>query len=177
MAIRRSGIGGYACSFAHDCGVRDVSADHVVLALPFTRLREVHLGGIDLPPLQRRAIREEPLGSNSKIQLQFARRVWNADHWTGNLYTDAIAQSGWETTIDQPGEQGILVALPGGAAGADIGPRYRMTSAEDPRRLPWLTISSAVSRPVSPARGPRLTGKHIMRGHRVTRILAGPIPT
>lgn len=106
VAIRRSGIGGYACSFAHDCGVRDVSADHVVLALPFTPLREVHLGGIDLPPLQRRAIREEPLGSNSKIQLQFARRVWNADHWTGNLYTDAIARAAGRRRSTSRGSRG-----------------------------------------------------------------------
>ena len=54
-------------------------ADHVVLALPFTKLREVELHGIDLPPRQLRAIREEPLGANAKIQLQFSRRVWNAD--------------------------------------------------------------------------------------------------
>jgi len=141
VALRGRGNGRFSCTFSsgssHRDGsavsvTRDVQADHVVLALPFTRLREVELTGIELPPLQLRAIRHEPLGSNSKIQLQFSRRVWNADHWTGNLYTDQIVQGGWETTIDQSGEQGILVALPGGAGGADIGRRFGLTAAQGP---------------------------------------------
>jgi monoamine oxidase len=132
VALRRRGNGRFTCTFSSGLATRDVSADHVVLALPFTRLREVELSGIELPPRQLRAIREEPLGSDSKIQLQFSRRVWNADHWTGNLYTDGIVQGGWETTIDQPGRHGILIALPGGAEGANIGRRYGLTAYEGP---------------------------------------------
>jgi monoamine oxidase len=129
VALRGRGHGRYAATFAHGHGTREVSADHVVLALPFTRLREVELHGIDLPELQRRAIRYQPLGSNSKIQLQFSRRVWNADGWTGNVYTDGVVQGGWETTVDQRGAPGILIALPGGAEGADIGRRYGLRSS------------------------------------------------
>jgi monoamine oxidase len=132
VAVHRRGSGRFTCTFANGHAVRDVSADHVVLALPFTRLREVELSGIDLPPEQRRAIREEPLGSNSKIGMQFSSRVWNAEHWTGNLYTDGIVQGGWEATIDQAGQQGILIALPGGEGGADIGRRFGLTSDEGP---------------------------------------------
>lgn len=132
VALRARGQGGYTCTFSSGWATRDVRADHVVLALPFTRLREVELAGIGLPRPQQRAISREPLGSNSKIQLQFSRRVWNADHWTGNLYTDGIVQGGWETTIDQPGQPGILIALPGGAVGADIGRRYRLCRSEGP---------------------------------------------
>jgi len=132
VALRGRGHGRYACTFSGGPGTREIHADHVVLALPFTRLREVELPGIELPPPQLRAIRHEPLGSNSKIQLQFSSRVWNADGWTGDLYTDRIVQGGWETTIDQPGKPGILIALPGGAVGADIGRRYGLTSSEGP---------------------------------------------
>jgi monoamine oxidase len=130
--IRSRGHGRYTCTFSHDGAIRDVPADHVVLALPFTRLREVELCGIELPPLQSRAIRSEPLGTNSKIQMQFSRRAWNADHWTGDMYTDGVVQGGWEATIGQPGTAGILIALPGGDAGADIGRRYGLTSDEGP---------------------------------------------
>jgi monoamine oxidase len=132
VALCARGHGRYTCTFASGHGCRDVHADHVVLALPFTRLREVELRGIELPPRQLRAIRHQPLGSNSKIQLQFSSRVWNADGWTGNLYTDQIVQGGWETTIDQRGMPGILIALPGGAEGADIGRRYGLTSYYGP---------------------------------------------
>jgi monoamine oxidase len=131
-AVRSRGHGRYTCTFSCGARTRDVPADHVVLALPFTKLREVDLRGLGLPPLQLRAIREEPLGSNSKIQMQFSRRVWNAEHWTGNTYTDGIVQGGWEATIDQPGPAGILISLPGGAGGADIGHRYGLTSDEGP---------------------------------------------
>ncbi len=131
-AVRSRGHGGYTCTFSRGTTTHDVRADHVVLALPFTKLREVDLRGIELPAPQLRAIREEPLGTNAKIQMQFTRRVWNADHWTGNLYTDGIAQGGWETTVDQPGDAGILIALPGGETGAGLGRRYGLTSYEGP---------------------------------------------
>jgi monoamine oxidase len=48
------------------------------------------------------------------------------------MYTDGIVQGGWEATVDQPGSAGILIALPGGAGGADIGRRYGLTSYEGP---------------------------------------------
>ena len=100
-AVRSRGHGRYTCTFSCGTATHDVHADQVVFALPFTKLREVELRGIELPAPQLRAIREEPLGTNSKIQLQFSRRVWNTDHWTGNMYTDGIVQGGWETT-DRP---------------------------------------------------------------------------
>jgi len=131
-AVRSRGHGRYTCTFSTGVSTHQQYADHVVLALPFTKLREVELHGIGLPPRQRQAIREEPLGANAKIQMQFSRRVWNTDHWTGNMYTDAIVQGGWETTVDQPGQPGILIALPGGAVGASLGPRYGLTSYEGP---------------------------------------------
>jgi monoamine oxidase len=132
VAVRRHSNGTFTAMFANGRQGRAVKADHVVLALPFTKLREVDLVGISLPPLQLRAINEEPLGSNSKIQLQFTRRVWNEQHWTGTMYNDAIMQSGWETTIDQPGPDGIMIALPGGAVGAGLGHRYGLRTFEGP---------------------------------------------
>ena len=131
-AVRARGHGRYTCTFASGAATHDVAADHVVLALPFTRLREVDLRGIQLPAPQLAAIRDEPLGSNAKIGMQFSTRVWNAEHWTGTMYTDGIVQSGWDTTVAQPGAAGILIALPGGAAGADLGPRYGLTSDGGP---------------------------------------------
>ena len=48
------------------------------------------------------------------------------------MYTDGIVQGGWDATLGQPGNPGILIALPGGAVGADIGRRYALTSYEGP---------------------------------------------
>jgi len=132
VAIRSRGNRRWTCTFAADGHMHDVVADQVVLALPFTKLRDVALVGVELPAPQLQAITSEPLGSNSKIQMQFSSRVWNAAHWTANLYTDEIVQGGWETTIDQPGPHGILIALPGGQGGADIGRRYDLPSYYGP---------------------------------------------
>jgi hypothetical protein len=49
------GHGDYACVLTSGPASHVVRADHVVLALPFTRLREVDLRGIDLLPRQRSA--------------------------------------------------------------------------------------------------------------------------
>ena len=132
VAVRARGHGRYAVTLSGGQSTSDQYADHVVLALPFTKLRDVELSGIELPPRQLRAISEEPMGANAKIGLQFSSRVWNTDHWTGNMYTDGVVQGGWETTVDQPGTPGILIALPGGEVGAALGPHYGLTSYEGP---------------------------------------------
>ena len=136
VAIRpRSG--GYRCSF--DCGgaVRDVPADHVVLAIPFTLLRSVDLSAVPVSRLHTRAIRAEPLGSNSKMFLQFSSRVWNAEGATGNCYDDGVVQGGWDATSYQPGKAGVLAALPGGQGALDWGRRYglRRHSGRPPERM------------------------------------------
>ena len=82
VAVRATSRG-YICTFADDAVSRDVVADHVVLAMPFTTLRRVDLTGVHISALHRRAIGAEPLGTNSKFFLQFRSRVWNAEHATG----------------------------------------------------------------------------------------------
>jgi monoamine oxidase len=129
VAIRLSAGGGYRCSF--ECGgtTRDVPADHVVLAIPFTLLRSVDLSRAPIAALHRRAISQEPLGSNSKFFLQFSRRVWNADGRTGNCFDDGVVQGGWDATSYQPGRAGILAALPGGENALNWGRRYGLAAS------------------------------------------------
>ncbi len=128
VAVRPQGSG-YRCSFS--CagrGSRDVTADHVVLAIPFTLLRSVDLSRIPISPLHTRAIDRMPMGTNSKFFLQFSDRVWNAEGATGNCWDAGVVQGGWDATNYQRGKAGILVALPGGDSGLDWGRRYGLTS-------------------------------------------------
>ncbi len=120
----RARSGGYICSFSCGGTTRDVMADHVVLAIPFTLLRSVDLSEVPISRLHAKAIREEPLGSNSKFFLQFSSRVWNAEGVTGNCFDDGVVQGGWEATSYQPGKAGILAALPGGDDALRWGRRY-----------------------------------------------------
>ncbi len=70
----------------------------------------------------------------------------------GTCTPTAIVQGGWETTVDQPGTQGILIALPGGESSAPPRPALRPAHAtRGRRRTGWRTTSSAASSGTSPA--------------------------
>jgi monoamine oxidase len=129
VALRTSGNGRYVCTFANGTSVYDVKADHVVLALPFTKLKMVDLTGVSgvISPLHLRAIDEEPLGSNSKFFVQCDTRVWNTDHATGNAYCGGVVEGSWDATVYQAGTPGVLAALPGGVETLDWGRRYKLT--------------------------------------------------
>jgi monoamine oxidase len=127
VAIRPR-AGGYSCCFESAGRIREVTADHVVLAIPFTLLRTVDLSRVPIAPRHATAIKAEPLGSNSKFFLQFSSRVWNAEGVTGNCFDDGVVQGGWDATSYQPGKTGILAALPGGESALAWGRRYGLTS-------------------------------------------------
>lgn len=128
VALRAGSNGGFTCTFQSGSATNDVVADHVVLALPFTTLRQVDLSDAGIAPLHMRAIEEEPLGTNSKFFAQFDTRVWNAEQQSGNVFCGGVVQGGWDPTIYQAGQAGILAALPGGADGQGWGARYGLTS-------------------------------------------------
>ncbi|HTT87588.1 MAG TPA: FAD-dependent oxidoreductase [Acidimicrobiales bacterium] len=127
VAVCRQEPGRLRCTFDTGTATHDVVADHVVLAIPFTTLSMVDLDGVAVTPLHRTAIAEEPLGTNSKFFAQFTSRVWNAEHWSGNVFDSGAVQGGWDATNYQPGPAGILAALPGGIDAARWGARYRLT--------------------------------------------------
>jgi monoamine oxidase len=126
VSVVSRGHGRYLLTFDHGHGTRQVNADHVVLALPFTTLRDVHLARADIPALHRRAINEEPLGTNAKLFLQFHERTWVAANETGNAYCAGIVQGAWDAAGYQKGRQGIMSALPGGHSAAHWGSRYHL---------------------------------------------------
>jgi monoamine oxidase len=130
VALRSASNGSYVCTFQSGASTQDVAADHVVLALPFTTLRQVDLTGVvdTIAPLHMTAINEEPLGTNSKFFVQFTSRVWNADHTTGNAYCSGVVQGAWDPTVYQPGRAGILAALPGGDEGSGWGSRFGLSN-------------------------------------------------
>jgi monoamine oxidase len=126
LALRERGDGRVVCSLHSGSRTREVVADRVVLALPFTTLRQVDIRAMPIGALHHRAIDEQPMGSNAKLFLQYSSRTWDRDRQTGNAYTDTLLQGTWDATDYQPGAAGILAALPGGAVGRRWGSRYRL---------------------------------------------------
>ena len=129
LEVRETAGGRYRCSFATDGGTVEVAADHVVLTLPPTTLRDVKLHNILLTPVQRDALAHATLGSNAKVYLQVAGRPWIADGYNGTLFTDRRVGSAWDAGNIQPGGRraGLYVGFPGGHAGTSLAARYGLS--------------------------------------------------
>ena len=120
-AVDRAADGSLRCSVRRGASSETIRADHLLLALPFTLLREVRLD-LELPPVQRRAIRELGYGTNAKLMVGFADRIWRSAHGSnGSIVTDLPFQLTWETSRLQPGKAGVLVNFTGGRHGVELG--------------------------------------------------------
>ena len=98
-----------------------VTADQVVLALPFTILRTLDYSGAAFEPRKVTAIKEQGMGTNSKLHVQFSHRHWITLGSNGETYSDRGYQNTWEVSRSQSGRSGILVNYTGGKIGASFG--------------------------------------------------------
>ena len=115
VALRRNPDGTYTLTFQTTNQFTDVTADHVVLALPFSILKNsVDLTQAEFSELKMIAIQELAMGSNSKLNVQFDSRPWGALRCNGETYSDRGYQASWDVTRAQPGAAGILVDYTGG---------------------------------------------------------------
>lgn len=122
-------------------GETSITADHVVLACSLVPLRNVTFRNT-LPPLLAEAISSLGYGSITKTAVQFERREWVSGYGT----TDSVSQRIYETTVDQVGDAGILMAYCGGDGGArlaDVSEEERIALiTEDMRRVHSLSATS-----------------------------------
>jgi monoamine oxidase len=96
--------------------------DHVVLALPFSTLRDVDLDEVTLSDEKRTIVAELGYGTNAKVMGGFSSRVWrDAYAASGAMVTDLPAQQTWDTSIGQAGPTGIITNFLGGAQGEASG--------------------------------------------------------
>lgn len=120
-ALARRPDGRYRLVVARDAAQRELLADRVVLALPFTLLREVDLAHAGLRPRKLAAIRELGMARNTKLQLQFADRAWVAQGGNGETRVEGSYQVSWDVSRGQPGAAGILNFYSGGATAVRAG--------------------------------------------------------
>lgn len=98
----------------------DVIADRVVLALPFTTLRDVDLSGLRLSGRRRRAIAELAMGTNAKLNMQFDRTFASFD-WDAGFSSDEPHYVTWDSTWGQSHPEPrkpVLTIYNGGDEGA-----------------------------------------------------------
>ncbi len=122
VALAARPLGGWRATFEQAGGrTSAVDATHVVLALPFTLLRDVRVDA-ELPAAKRRAIAELGYGTNAKLMVGFGERVWRTRHGAdGSACSDLPFQLTWETSRLQAGRAGILTNFTGGRHGEALG--------------------------------------------------------
>jgi len=108
-----------------------LTADHVVMAIPFSILRGVDFSGAGFSPVKKKAINELGMGSNAKLQLQFEHRSWYDLDCTGDTYADLGYQTTWEATRAQDGDKGIIVNYRGGTAATALNGANATAKAEE----------------------------------------------
>lgn len=123
VALVRRPDSSYVLTLSRDQATTEVSADRVILALPFTLLREVDLARAGLSPRKLVAIRELGMGRNTKLQLQFRERPWLAAGGNGETRVEGSYQVSWEVTRAQAGAAGILNFYSGGTLAVRAGDR------------------------------------------------------
>jgi monoamine oxidase len=120
-ALRQDADGRYVLSLRRGTASSELRARQVVLAIPFTTLRQVRLD-LELPAHKRRAIERLRYGTNAKLMIGFNERVWRTRHRrNGSVYSDLPFQTTWDTTRLQPGTAGALTNFTGGRHGIEIG--------------------------------------------------------
>ncbi|NYZ61325.1 flavin monoamine oxidase family protein [Luteimonas deserti] len=120
VAINRRFTGGVRLTF--DIGGQRVQSDHeaVVLALPFSVLRDVQFGAaIDMPAWKHMAIRGAEMGDASRLLVGFTRPYWRESGASGGGNADLpYIQNVWETNPSGAGRQGAVLAQQVGGAAA-----------------------------------------------------------
>jgi len=99
---------------------KEERADVVILALPFSLLREATID-VPLPDVKRKAIEELGYGSSAKLLVGFDQRVWRNTQYSGELFTDEPVQSSWEHSVRQPGQSAGMTFYLSGRRGVEMG--------------------------------------------------------
>jgi monoamine oxidase len=118
-AIRGTGPG-FTLTFQTGGTSIDETADVVVLAIPFTLLREVNVQ-VDMPEIKTRVIRDLGYGANAKVLVGFRSRPWEKQGYSGSTYTDETFQLAWANSYLQQGSAGGLTLYSGGRLAHEAG--------------------------------------------------------
>ncbi|HSV17199.1 MAG TPA: FAD-dependent oxidoreductase [Casimicrobiaceae bacterium] len=121
VAITRDGRGRHRLHLARDGAARTHTCERVILALPFSLLRDVDLAHAGFRTRKLAAIRHLGMGHNTKLQLQFASRHWRTHGGNGETRLEGPYVTSWEVTRAQEGDTGIVNFFSGGSVAQRAG--------------------------------------------------------
>jgi len=160
-AIAKNSDSTYTLALHRGTSKFNVTADHVILALPFSVLRTLDFSAAGFGAVKTAAIQQLGYGTNAKLHLQFANRMWNnPGPWgisNGSSYADTGYQNTWEVTRAQAGVTGILVDYTGGSIGASFTGGNTKASVVQSYALQFLSQLQPVFPGISPIWNGRAT--------------------
>ena len=184
--IAQTAGGRYTLTFEQGTTTKTVTADRVVLALPFSLLRSGRLLQGRLRHVEKtRAIRELPMGTNSKLNVGFKTRHWRGLGCNGDTYADTGYQATWEVSRAQPGTRRHPRRLHGRQDRRLVRQRHARrrarsgSSAQIEPVLPGITQAVRRQRDASTT-GPRIRGRSAptrTTSPASTRASAAPSPS
>jgi monoamine oxidase len=117
IGVRENADRTIALSFAGGGSTREVTADYVVLALPFSTLRNVDLSQSGLSPAKLNVIETFGMGSNAKLHVQLAHKTWPVLGFSGATYGEWDGYCcAWDDSVPQgpSASPAMLLGFPGG---------------------------------------------------------------
>lgn len=133
VRVRKTAAGRIELTFAEGSRTTTVAHDQVVLALPFTTLREVELhASLMLPSSKLDGIRRLGYGMNAKMMLGFVGAFWHTIGSNGASYSDLPNhQTTWETNPSRATERdAILTDYASGNRGRRLDPSRTQVEAQ-----------------------------------------------
>jgi monoamine oxidase len=109
---------GVVVDFLENRARRTVHGRRLVVAVPFSTLREIEVRPA-LTAEKARFVAELPYFPATRILLQTRTRFWHAEGLSGTGRSDQPAET-WDAAYDQPAERGLLAATVGGALGDEL---------------------------------------------------------
>ena len=120
IALAKNADGTYKLSFAVGARTVDVPADFVVLALPFSTLRNADLSKSGLSAAKQNVIQSLGMGSNAKVHVELSRKTWPRLGFSGATYSEWDSYCcAWDDSVPlgPDGGPALLLGFPGGHVG------------------------------------------------------------
>jgi monoamine oxidase len=120
VALRENADETVTLSFDAPGGAIAVTADLVVLALPFSTLRKVDLSRSSLSTTKQRVIRTLGMGTNAKLHLELRRKTWPRLGFAGATYSEWDRYCcAWDDSVPlgPSASPALLLGFPGGRVG------------------------------------------------------------
>lgn len=123
---------GYILKFE---GGMQTEADYVILALPFTILRNVELSLKELKAEKVACINEYGYGDNAKLILGFNQKIWRQEGFQGYLFNEKVSD-GWDSSQLQAPTGAAYTVYTGGQAARTMAQNSNNKALEIAKYLP-----------------------------------------